>query len=202
MQRTHYEHIIVLDEYGRSVGEDALLTDLRSEYAPPDFLESASQCRVFSFGGGQRGVQMMQHGVAWLSLVSGAKLWHVAPPHVPRPSDRHCGDGGLVDHELAARESVTHCLLLPGETIVVPQDWWHATCNLDPYTIGIGGQLWRPGMAKTFESADERTVPLVITESYDSSSDTRDVPLPDVIEPIVFDPEEEEADGPAVHDEL
>ena len=46
MQRTHSEHIIVLDEYGRSVGEDALLTDLRSEYAPPDFLESASQCRA------------------------------------------------------------------------------------------------------------------------------------------------------------
>ena len=88
-----------------------------------------------------------------------------------------------------------------GETIVVPEFWWHATCNLDPYTIGVGGQLWRAGMTNTFEAAGERTVPLVIKESYDSSSDMRDVPLPDVIEPIVFDPaevEEEDADGPTV----
>ena len=63
--------------YGKSESEDRLLADLLTEYANPGVLESASQCRVFSFGGGHRGVQMMQHGVAWLGLVSGAKLWHV-----------------------------------------------------------------------------------------------------------------------------
>ena len=113
-----------------------------------------------------------------------------APPDVARPSDRLCANGGRVDYKLAKRESVTHCLLLPGETIVVPENWWHATCNLDPYTIGVGGQLWRPGMQNTFEGSHERTKPLVIRDSYDASTYTRAVALPDVIEPIVFEPDE------------
>lgn len=28
----------------------------------------------------------------------------------------------------------------PGEIIVVPTAWWHATCNLSPYTFSLGGQ--------------------------------------------------------------
>ena len=72
VQHTKQEHIIVLDEYGKGASEEALLTDLSSEFHNPDVFESASQCRVFSFGGGHRGVQMMQHGVAWLGLVSEA----------------------------------------------------------------------------------------------------------------------------------
>ena len=113
------------------------------------------------------GVQMMQHGVAWLGLVSGAKLWHLAHPSKPKPSDRTCADGGRIDYDLAKREGVTHCLLLPGEEVFVPDRWWHATCNLDPYTIGVGGQLWRPGMANTYETASERTKPLVFKDSFD-----------------------------------
>ena len=49
-----------------------------------------------------------------------------------------------------------HCLLLPGETIWVPENWWHATCNLDPYTIGVGGQLWRRGARDRFQAEAER----------------------------------------------
>ena len=102
--RTHIA--IVLDEYGKSFEEDSLLADLMSDFTNPALFESASQCRVFSFGGGHRGVQMMQHGVAWLGLVTGAKLWHVAPPHLPRPSDRTCENDGRIDHKLAKAEGV------------------------------------------------------------------------------------------------
>ena len=28
----------------------------------------------------------------------------------------------------------------PGEVIFVPDDWWHATCNLETYTVGVGAQ--------------------------------------------------------------
>lgn len=49
----------------------------------------------------------------------------------------------------------------------MPDRWWHATCNLDPYTIGVGGQLWRPGMANTYETASERTKLVVYKDSFD-----------------------------------
>ena len=112
----------------------------RLPYQVPDFLTSIVQSRVLSFGGGHRGVQMMQHGVAWLGLVAGAKLWHVAPPNLPRPSNRECDNGGKVDWALAASEGVEHCVMKAGEVIFVPDDWWHATCNLEPYTVGVGAQ--------------------------------------------------------------
>ena len=47
-----------------------------------------------------------------------------------------------MDLERAEQEGVTQCLLLPGEIIVVPDNWWHATCNLLPYTVAMGAQLW------------------------------------------------------------
>ena len=92
----------------RSPLEDSLLVELAPSYRIPDFLQTASQCRVLSFGGGVRGVQMMQHGVAWLGLVAGAKLWHVADPRLPKPSDRHCAKGFEIDYPLAAEEGVAH----------------------------------------------------------------------------------------------
>jgi hypothetical protein len=181
----------VLDEYGKGQSEEALLADLLSEYSHPEPFESASQCRVFSFGGGHRGVQMMQHGAAWLGLISGAKLWHVAAPHEPRPSNIECADGGRIDYARAKAEHVSHCLLLPGEMVWVPERWWHATCNLDPYTIGVGGQLWRAGAQDTFMTAAERQaagVSFSTEPSFSPDTDVADTPLPDRSEPIIFDP--------------
>lgn len=29
-----------------------------------------------------------------------------------------------------------------GDVVMVPDNWWHATCNMLPYTLAIGGQTW------------------------------------------------------------
>lgn len=57
VQHTESEHIIVLDEWGKGRSEELLLQDLLQEYSNPEIFEGASQARVFSFGGGHRGVQ-------------------------------------------------------------------------------------------------------------------------------------------------
>ena len=28
------------------------------------------------------------------------------------------------------------------QVLLLPDNYWHQTCNLVPYTVGIGGQVW------------------------------------------------------------
>ena len=128
------------------------------EYALPEFLYALSNVRLLSLGGRAEGVQMSRHDSAWLATIAGAKLWHLAPPSRPQPADRFCRGRGKIDYSLAEQEGVIHCMAQPGEVIVVPDGWWHATCNMLPYTIAIGGQTWdsSAGTPFTERSASER----------------------------------------------
>ncbi|KAL1522518.1 hypothetical protein AB1Y20_017505 [Prymnesium parvum] len=150
-------HAVVMDLPGMSFGEKALLDALAHDYTIPELLEPISLHRVFSFGGSDAGVQMSQHDSAWLATVAGAKLWHLAPPSVPMPEHRTCADRGRIDWARAAAEGVRHCAVLPGELIVVPPSWWHATCNLHPYTVAVGGQVTVSGL-ELFTLRSERAV--------------------------------------------
>ena len=121
----------------------------------------------------------MQHGVAWLGLVAGRKLWHVAPPHVAKPSDRTCAEGSKIDWELARKERIEHCVLKPGEVIFVPDDWWHATCNLEPYTVGVGAQLWVPHFRPHSLHEDAAVKEYWLTrDPYGQQALVKTVPLP------------------------
>ena len=62
--------------------------------------------------------------VAWLGLSAGRKLWLVAPPHEPRPPIPLCGDYGR-ERKTATRQ----CVLMPGEIIRLPLNWWHASVD-------------------------------------------------------------------------
>ena len=66
----------------------------------------------------------------------GRKVWYTAPHHVQRPENPTCMTGD----EIEDLPTVSHCLQKPKEVMIVPTAWWHATCNLDPYTLGLGGQ--------------------------------------------------------------
>lgn len=136
------EQIVIMDLHEMSRGEYALLTDLSTEYETPEFLDALSNVRLLSLGGRPEGVQMSRHDSAWLAVVAGAKLWHVAPPSRPQPANRYCPGRGKIDYQRAAREGVLHCMAHPGEVVVVPDGWWHATCNMLPYTLAVGGQTW------------------------------------------------------------
>ena len=51
-----------------------------------------------------------------------------------------CQDREAVEELGGSRDGVTHCLQEAGEVMVVPTAWWHATCNLEAFTLGVGGQ--------------------------------------------------------------
>ena len=135
------DQMVIMDLWDMSAGEAGLLEALSRDYEVPPLLEAVSNARLFSYGGA-KGVQMSVHDAAWLGVVSGAKLWHLAPPGSPKPGDRECRDSGKIDWALAERENVRHCIQLPGEVMVFGDGWWHATCNLQPYTVAVGGQTW------------------------------------------------------------
>ena len=135
-----HEHIVIYDgEGGMADSEYRLLGTLRRSeaYDVPRVLMRAAGTQVFSFGGGH-GVRMGNHGFAWIGLVAGVKHWYVAPGDIEKPSNPTCEP-----RERSAIQripGVTHCEQLAREVVVVPTAWWHATCNLEAYTFGVGGQ--------------------------------------------------------------
>ena len=40
---------------------------------------------------------------------------------------------------MAVKQSL-QCIVEPGEAIFIPTNWRHATCNLSPLTLSLGGQ--------------------------------------------------------------
>lgn len=131
------DHVVMYDgEPGRSAAEQALLADLHTARPVPDVLMRAHGTLFFSFGGGPNGVEMANHGFTWIALVAGSKMWHVAPGTTPKPLDPSCARRDAYD----VIEGTIRCLQSEGEVIALPTAWWHATCNLGEYTVGIGGQ--------------------------------------------------------------
>ena len=102
----------------------------------PDVLAHRTSCSIFSLGGLPMGARMAHHGFSWLGMAAGSKRWYVAPPTVPQPPEPSCRPRG---HPVEI-ENVTACLQRQGEVLALTESWWHATCNVHPHTIGIGGQ--------------------------------------------------------------
>ena len=131
-------HIVLYDgEPGNAEAEEEFISALlNSSRTPcPPLLRRACGTLVLSLGGGQSGVEMANHGLAWIGLVAGMKLWHVRESGTPRPANPRC-ERDSID----VLPNVTTCLQRPGEVMVVPTAWWHATCNLGEFTLGVGGQ--------------------------------------------------------------
>ena len=137
--RAHEQIVIYDGEEGRSDLDDVLLDEASEFSTVPDVLARAAAVRVFSFGGGL-GVRMANHGFAWLGLVFGEKRWYLAPPVAARPGEPTCAWDRCWDRGEDLGADVTMCVQRPGDVIVVPTAWWHATCNCAAYTFSMGGQ--------------------------------------------------------------
>ena len=84
-------------------------------------------------------------------MVKGRKRWVLRPPEAGTAKNGHGGSDppGVMrgDPEAKGRRCVVrnkpadalHCDQLEGDTIWVPHYWWHETCGLDEYSIGLGG---------------------------------------------------------------
>jgi len=146
-----------------TLDDQTLIRDLFEGHEPPEILQSVKYIGSSVGVTAGDGVGHSRHSASWLALVAGAKLWFLAPPDLPQPEQPVCGN-----LEVAAansrRDGVVHALQLPGQVVFFPTGWWHATCNLSPFTNAIGGFM---AEGPTFYTTAERVARGIPTHSLE-----------------------------------
>lgn len=119
-----------------------LMGSLRADYhIPTQFLPMST----FQIGVGRGrgvGVPPEDHPSSWFAMVAGRKRWVVHPPSrlepphlITRPSCEV--DRGRFDpHTLVCDQE-------EGDILWLPSYWWHETCGLQDYSIGMGGLTYQ-----------------------------------------------------------
>ena len=135
IDRAHLEHIIVMDDDRMTSAEDVLLDAVFRNVSIPRIVRPSSvKTRILSVGGGTRGVDFMKHCVAWLGMVSGSKRWYFAPPATPQLK--------TTCEAPSSDARISTCISNATDVVLVPEMWWHATCNLAPHTVALGTQCF------------------------------------------------------------
>ena len=94
--------------------------------------------RVLGFGSSATGVPMANHGFSWLGVAAGRKKWFVTPAMTRKPKEPTCYPHG--NENSGEMAGATTVIQETGDIVILPAGIWHATCNLDRWTIGIGAQ--------------------------------------------------------------
>ena len=117
-------------------------------------------------GAGGTGIPFHRHHASWLHLLHGSKLWHFYPPDVTPQEDNGIAMGGERGHSewianmlhtLDDSDKPLEYLQHAGETVYVPEAWWHATSNVEGggIVVGVGGQAENPQPGGLMELANE-----------------------------------------------
>lgn len=88
------------------------------------------------------------HGASWLAQLEGRKAWWFAPPG-DRPSTKQADlaeCAALARGRARAAGGPTYCEQQPGQLVWFPEQWWHATCALDAWSLAIGAQAGEPSV--------------------------------------------------------
>lgn len=115
---------------------------VRQDFEVPPLLDQIQLSGPhISIGGRGQVAVFNEHSQNWFAHVFGRKLWMVVPPEAGNPSytaDAHPCEYTFRERELPVEERrLKSCVLLPGEIVVLPDHWPHATCNLDDYVVGV-----------------------------------------------------------------
>lgn len=85
------------------------------------------------------------HDAAWLGQVSGARLWYILPPGTSKVTVGAKVNGcDYLTGAAPAPVGAQACIQRSGEVFYLPPKWLHATCALEPWTVGVGGQGGSP----------------------------------------------------------
>mmetsp|Transcript_89728 Transcript_89728/g.159484 ORF Transcript_89728/g.159484 Transcript_89728/m.159484 type:complete len:510 (-) Transcript_89728:37-1566(-) len=125
----------------------------------------------------------------WLTELNGFKSWYFMPPetltypkdytshgsqedfgfwHEPSLQNSNTVCGYRPENELMKRHLQT-CTAGPGEIVIVPRQWWHATCALGEFLVGTGGAAppaTAQGPYRTFPQEDHRQDDFMTLRKY------------------------------------
>lgn len=129
---------------------------LGADYALASFLSPMSTFQMGMGSGYGIGVPPENHPASWFAAISGRKRWVFNPPEtgtgrsggpgteppgvMSRQPDKGAGDDILKRCVPEFKQvGSLMCDQQMGEIFWTPDYWWHETCGLDPWSIGIGG---------------------------------------------------------------
>lgn len=132
-----------------------LAEDLAKDIQPlPAFAAKRDELHtILAIDGAGSSHAFHQHAAVWQTQVTGRKAWWLMPPTVPSVDGHESRrtpplvDGKIYGNpnacEMLFRRSppagAQMCVMEPGDTVILPKSWWHATCGLDALTASIGG---------------------------------------------------------------
>ena len=125
-----------------------LLGALKDDYDLPRYLGPMVTFQMGVGSGYGIGVPPENHPSSWFAMVKGRKRWVLNPPHAGTGRNGHGGseppgvmgrvdDGGICVPANKPEEAL-HCDQQEGDVIWVPDYWWHETCGLEEFSIGLG----------------------------------------------------------------
>ena len=129
-----------------------IIAKVSKAYPLPSALSSVQIRPVISVGlkgGGERDLAHHYHPITALRLLQGEKIWALRAPH-----DEECAmnAGDCTDpfdvcaYYFRPNAPAPACVQRPGDTIIIPNGWFHGTCNNATLTVGWGGQGQRFGL--------------------------------------------------------
>ena len=93
-----------------------------------------------------------KHGESWIAQAVGHKVWWFLPPTAKRPPKVNACD--YLNGKQTPPPGVVTTLQSPGDVIWFPYDYYHATCSLTDWNVGIGRQLG-PRINQNFKTLPE-----------------------------------------------
>ncbi len=134
------------DEVYLSFGNWSLFNHLKADISPfPNHFKTTFDEFTFTLGNLGKGSGLHTHDRAWVTQIAGRKMWLLAAPNaLGLPEEVHpCSLLKTLreaDSPPASLSNVHFCEVGPGETIYVPAKWYHGTCNMENFTLGVGGR--------------------------------------------------------------